>query len=165
MFDTFGFVLVVAGVWLAIGLALAPVMHRGGHGSIAWLVVGALTGPFGVVLAVYAARHGGAFEMSTVSRARRRAGGPANVLVGYDESPESTAALDAVVAVLGDRIGRLTAATVVPYGDVGAEERRATDGLKFLAHQAQRRRPGSVDHRHFGDRLVPTLTRPSALPG
>jgi nucleotide-binding universal stress UspA family protein len=58
------------------------------------------------------------------------------VLFGSDGSPESAAALDAAVALLGDRLGRLTVATVVPFGDVTAPERRAKEGLRRLTDRA-----------------------------
>lgn len=58
--------------------------------------------------------------------------GPLDVLVGYDGSPESAGALEAVVALLGDQIGRLTVATVVPFGDVRGKEQEATRRLRRL---------------------------------
>ena len=62
--------------------------------------------------------------------------GPVDVLVGADGSPESEAAMDSVVALLGDRLGRLTLATVVPYGDITAPERQATEALRQLTPRA-----------------------------
>ena len=47
--------------------------------------------------------------------------------------PSRTAAVDAAVALLGDRLGRLTLATVVPFGDVKAPERRAAEQLRRQA--------------------------------
>ena len=58
--------------------------------------------------------------------------GLVDVLFGSDGSSGSAAALDAALAVLGDRLGRLTLATVVPFGDIAAPERRATEGLRQL---------------------------------
>lgn len=59
--------------------------------------------------------------------------GPVDVLVGYDGSSESAAAVEAVVELLGPRLGRLTVAAVVSYGDIPELERIARDKLRSLA--------------------------------
>ncbi|MEA2826536.1 MAG: hypothetical protein QOG43_975 [Actinomycetota bacterium] len=149
MFDNFvgsglGLFGLVAVLWLATGVVLSIVMGRRGHNGFGWLVTGTLLGPFGVVLAVDAGRHGErlapmmvtASAHATAATAEAPAGtGPVDVLFGSDGSPEAAAALDAAVALLGDRIGRLTVATVVPYGDITAPERRATEGLRRLTQR------------------------------
>jgi nucleotide-binding universal stress UspA family protein len=136
MFDSFGFVAAVIAAWLAIGVALAVVMGRRGHDSVAWFVVGTLMGPFAVLLAVDAWRHGEESQADTVGAGAARGGGAVDVLVGYDASAESAAALEAVISVLGERIGRLGVATVVPYGDIPERERAATDRLRRLADES-----------------------------
>ena len=148
MFDNFvfsglGLFGLVAVVWLAIGVVLSVVMGRRGHNGFGWLVTGTLLGPFGIVLAVDAGRHGEGLTPLSVPRAERSTAdtapapapagaGPVDVLFGSDGSPESAVALDAAVALLGDRVGRLTVAMVVPYGDVTAPERRAKESLRRL---------------------------------
>lgn len=132
-----GFGLAVAGAaaWLAIGVVLSVVMGRRGHDSFGWFVLGTLLGPLGVVLAVDARRHDERLEVAPLSDGAPALSGTGsvNVLVGYDGSPESAAAMDAIVALLGDRLGRLTVATVVPYGDVREQKRQAEGGLRQLA--------------------------------
>jgi len=132
-------VLVVGALWMTIGLTLSIVMGRRGHSGFSWLVLGTVCGPLGVVLAVDAGRHREGLAPEPVSRGRvttsvaSAEGGPVDVLVGYDGSPESAAALAAVRALLGDRLGRVTVATVVPFGDIRANEAAATEGLRRLA--------------------------------
>jgi nucleotide-binding universal stress UspA family protein len=119
--------------WVAIGLLLAIVMGRRGHNSFGWLVIGILLGPLAVVLAL-TARGQEALRPARLRPGSRSLGGPGtvDVLVGYDGSPESLAALDAVPELFGERLGRVTVATVVTYGDVKELERKATAGLREL---------------------------------
>ena len=133
-----GLVIAVAVGWVAIGLLLSIVMGRRGHDSFGWLVTGTLLGPLAVVLALDARR-----RTEQLRPKRVRQGPPAipsrgsvDVLVGFDGSPESRAAIDAVPALLGDRLGRLTVATVVPYGELREQERVATKALRSLEGQA-----------------------------
>lgn len=142
MTESFGFFLAIATTWLGIGVALSIMMGRNGYNSFGWFVLGALLGPLGVVLAVDARRHAERLEPSTLAgRTPATTGkGPVDVLVGYDGSPESDAAMDAVLDILGDRLGRLTVATVVPFGDIREQERLAAAMLRGLAP----RQPGRV---------------------
>lgn len=134
MFESFTFVGFIVVTWVITGVVLAIVMGRRGHNGFGWLVTGILLGPFGIVLAVDAGRHTERLEPLPVRDAAPvTAGtGPVDVLVGADGSPESEAAIDSALALLGDRLGRLTLATVVPYGDIRAPERRATEALRRL---------------------------------
>ncbi len=134
MTDSLGFFVVIGAAWLAIGLVLSVVMGRRGHDTFSWLLLGTVLGPLAVVLAVEAGRHDERLRPAPVTggTSASAGNGPVDVLVGYDGSPESTAAIDAVVGLLGDRIGRLTAATVIPYGDVKEPERLATEALRQL---------------------------------
>jgi nucleotide-binding universal stress UspA family protein len=142
MFENFsssgiGLVGLVAVIWLATGVLLSIVMGRRGHNGFGWLVMGTLLGPFGVALAVDAGRHGERLEPQSVPGPASAAGtGPVDVLFGSDGSPESATALAAALALLGDRLGRLTLATVVPFGDVTAPERRAKAALRLLRDRA-----------------------------
>jgi nucleotide-binding universal stress UspA family protein len=145
------FFAVVAGSWLAIGLVLSIVMGRRGHNGFGWFVLGAMLGPFGVVLAVVTRRNGERLRpVPVVGRVPATPGsGPVDVLVGSDGSPESAAALDAAVELFGERLGRLTVATVVPFGDVKAPERRAAEGLRRLTGPGRGRTPDlEVLHGH-----------------
>ena len=142
MSDSSGFFVAVAAAWLAMGLVLSVVMGRRGHNSFGWFVLGALLGPLGVVLAVEAGRHGEQLRTTLLAGGipATVGTGPVDVLVGYDGSPESAVAMHAVVDLLGDRLGRLTVATVAPYDDVREQDRLATGGLRRLAD----RTPGRV---------------------
>jgi nucleotide-binding universal stress UspA family protein len=151
MFDSFGFFVVIGSIWVAIGVALSVVMGRRGHNGFGWLVTGTLLGPFALVLAIDARRHNERLRpVPLVGTVPATVGtGPVNVLVGSDGSPESAAAMDAAVELLGDRIGRLTVATVVPYGDVREPERLATQRLRELAGRTSGRTPDlEVLHGH-----------------
>ncbi len=134
MSDSFSLVLAVGGGWLVIGLVLAVVMGRRGHSGFAWLVLGSVMGPIGVVMAFDAGRHEEAIGATTLAGDTGVAGnGPVDVLIGYDGTPRSATAIDAVVALLGPRLGRLTVASVVAYGDVGRPRELAEEGLRRLA--------------------------------
>lgn len=143
MFDSVAFLVLVAVAWFAIGVVLAVLMGRRGHNSFGWFVLGAMLGPLAVVLAVDARRHGEGYEHLPVPVGEPGVvgPGPVDVLVGYDTSNESAAALDAVVELLGERVGRLTVATVVPFGDVKEQEHRAGERLRRLAAERPGREP------------------------
>ena len=134
MTDSLGFFVVIGAAWLAIGLVLSIVMGRRGHDSFSWLLLGTVLGPLAVVLAVEAGRHDERLRPAPVGAGTPVAAGngPVDVLVGYDGSPQSTAAIDAVAGLLGDRLGRLMVTTVIPYGQVREPERLATEALRSL---------------------------------
>lgn len=115
-------VLVVGGAWIVIGVTLTFVMGRRGHNAFGWAVLGALLGPFAVVLAVEAV-----LDEKTRSKAVLQepvaAEGTVDVLVGIDGSPESTSALRAAIDILGPRLHRLTLAAVRPYDNAVGDER------------------------------------------
>ena len=129
-----GYVIAIAVGWVAIGLLLSVVMGRRGHDSFGWLVTGTLLGPLAVVLAIDARRRTEALQPASLNRGPPAipSSGPVDVLVGFDGSPESRAAIDAVPTLLGDRLGRLTVATVVPYGEIREQERLATNALRRI---------------------------------
>jgi len=129
-----GFVIGIAVGWVVTGLLLSIVMGRRGHDSFGWLVTGTLLGPLGVLLAVDARRRSEALEPANLRRGPPAipSPGPIDVLVGFDGSPESRAAIETVPALLGDRLGRLTVATVVPYGEIREQEHLATKALRSL---------------------------------
>lgn len=142
MSDSFVLVLAIGAAWVAIGLVLSVVMGRRGHDSFGWLVIGTMLGPLAVVLAVDARRHDEALAPARVQPGQAGTdGGFVDVLAGYDGSPESIAAIDAVVALFGDRLGRFTVATVVAYGEVQDSERAAKEALNALTERAWRRAP------------------------
>lgn len=138
MSDNVSIVVVLLGVWLAIGAALAVVMGRRGHNGFGWLVLGTVLGPLGLVLALDALRHDGQDRLAPVTILGPVHGqaGPVDVLVGYDGSPESAAALATAEALLGERAGRIVVATVVSLDRLGEEEREAEAALRRLSARA-----------------------------
>jgi nucleotide-binding universal stress UspA family protein len=116
-------VIVVAAVWLSVGLTLSLVMGRRGHDAFGWLLLGTLFGPLGAIFALEARREE-EMRPEVVSPERSHGPGPVDVLAGVDGSPESRAAVEAAMALLGPRLGRLTLATVIPY-DTGVAGQRA----------------------------------------
>jgi nucleotide-binding universal stress UspA family protein len=134
MSDSFGLVVAIAAAWVSIGLVLSIVMGRRGHNTAGWLVLGTLVGPLAVVLAIDSERNEARLEPAPLPGGPRApaGSGPVDLLVGFDGSPESAAALDAAMGLLGPRIGRLTVATVVPFGGVREQERRAGEELRRL---------------------------------
>ena len=134
------FLVILATTWLSIGLALSIVMGRRGHNSFGWLVLGSVLGPLGIVLAVGARRHDERMQPAPLNYVAAPAGtGPVDVLIGYDGSSESAAAVETVTELLGDRLGRLTVATVVSYGGIREEELLAKHGLRDLADRKRGR--------------------------
>lgn len=146
---------VVGIIWLLIGLVLSWLMGRRGHSAFVWLVLGALLGPLGIVLAwdshrrdevlqpvpLAGAGAGNGTPATATTPNTATAPGPAtvSVLVGYDGSAASQHAVEAVVALLGERLGRLEVASVAPFGGIGSDERWARGTLLQLRTQAQDR--------------------------
>jgi len=178
-------------VLMCTGLVLAGVMGRRGHDPFGWWLLGTVLGPLALPLALSAERK----RRSAVVRVLRQGtpgGGPVDVLVGIDGSPEAAAALMAALDLLGPRLGRLTLAAVTrPDGSVeqrrevarscGELERRAavveawrTEHAPLLADRScapelvleAGRLPGEVD-AHGAERppaRVPFGTQPDRSP-
>lgn len=106
--------LIVFATWSAIGVVTSVVMARRGHAGFSWGVLGLVLGPFALVLAIDAVLREQRTSLKEV-HAGSTEGGDIDVLVGVDDSPESVAALSAVRALLGPRLGRLMLATVIDY--------------------------------------------------
>lgn len=98
---------VIAAVWVAFGAAAAAVMHRRGHDTYAWAVVFVVLGPLALPMAIAADRHLPAAPDVPPHH------GELEVLAVHDGSPDADAALDAALAILGDRVTGLTIACVV----------------------------------------------------
>lgn len=106
--------------WVTAGLALGWLMGRRGFDAYTWALFGVVLGPIAIALAVAWTIHPPAHEPTLLRQGASRRAGALDVLVGWDGSPESHAALAAVDRLVGDRIGRLTLAHVVPF-DASAE--------------------------------------------
>ncbi|MFP5319966.1 MAG: universal stress protein [Acidimicrobiia bacterium] len=133
MTDSLSSLVVIVVLWVAIGLVLSLVMGRRGHLAGAWLVLGTLLGPLAVILALDASRHDEVLLPRPVGQREASAAGLVDVLVGYDGSPQSAAVVEAVGRLLGERLGRVTVATVVPFDGPVDPERQAAAGLKQFA--------------------------------
>lgn len=106
--------LVVIGVWIAIGIIAAVIMGRRGHAPFSWGALGAVLGPLVIPLALGDMKRERA--ASAVTLTEGEAGpGPVDVLVGIDGSPEALGALTSVIDMLGDRVGTVTLAAVLDY--------------------------------------------------
>ena len=132
--------LVALAAWLAIGLGLSFVLGRRGHDPFSWFVLGALLGPVAVAFAFYAWRHEEPRESeviaaSPLAQGEERGEGAIDVLLGFDDSAESRAAVASVIRLFGARLGRLTLMTVIPFdgGAVVEEQARA-----LLQREAER---------------------------
>ena len=134
-------VLSLALSWLFIGVGLSWFMGRRGHLAFGWFVFGTLTGPMAVALAATVRRRpkGGLVKEVRMPATAR---GDVDVLVGVDGSASSFAAVDAAVALVGPRIGRVTFATVLPYEAGREDERRAAALLEDLGRRSGRQGVG-----------------------
>lgn len=106
------YVVIVLVAWLLFGLAVAVVMIRRGHSTPIWLSLTFL-GPLTIFLVLSAVdeEHPHAADVQPGSPG----GGSVDVIVGLDGSPASDAALRAVPALFGSRLGRVTVATVLDF--------------------------------------------------
>jgi nucleotide-binding universal stress UspA family protein len=116
-------------LWPLIGLGLALVLRGRGHDPFGWLVLGMLLGPLAVAFAFdsVANEQGDLVEVRAPTPGHGE--GLLDVVVGFDGSPESHAAVSCAERILGDRIGRFTLATVVPFDAGQADERQARAAL------------------------------------
>jgi nucleotide-binding universal stress UspA family protein len=134
--------------FVTIGVAASIFMGRRGHNPFAWLLLGAMLGPLVIPVIAVAVNEERMRERREVVGGTS-AGGPIDVLVGIDGSPEAEAALHAASALIGPLIGRLTLATVEDFDTAGSRtpldlERRAVETLERVASSVEARRPGAV---------------------
>lgn len=149
----------VVAAWVVAGLAVAWVMARRGHRLFTWGLTGAVLGPLTALLALdHLRRLRG--QPSRRLQAAPQGGGPVDVLVGIDGSQQSQAALRTALELLGERVGRLTLATVVTY-DAALGDHRAPPG-------ALEEREAEASLREAAGELVPgqaTLVLLAGTPG
>lgn len=100
--------------WISVGPVLSVVMGRRGYSPAAWGILGAILGPLALPLALDTFWRRRDDEPSVLATAPHRPG-PSSVLVAIDGSAEARMALARAVALLGDRIGRLTLMHVASY--------------------------------------------------
>ena len=123
------FLSLLMATFACIGLVLAIGMGRLGRSSFAWGLLGLLLGPIALLLALVEVRDERPWWTRLVATGDP-GGGPVDVLVGIDGSPESTAATTAALELLGGRVGRLTLVAVTDLDDsyAGREERMRLQG-------------------------------------
>ena len=133
-------------VWLAIGLTASIVMGRRGHDAFGWLVIGTVLGPLAIPIAVRTIR-----EERPIHGREIQAGSPGagsvDVLVGLDGSAASERALRRSLELLGDRVGRLTLATVLGHEGPATgsfDEGDAVAAIERIAEALPGRDPGVV---------------------
>jgi nucleotide-binding universal stress UspA family protein len=107
--------LLIGAVWLATGVVLASVMGRRGYDPFVWWLLGTLLGPLAIVLAIFSTR--GRRHAAPLHPRGSGVPGRVDLLAGLDDSTHATAALEAALDMLGDRLGRVALATVLPLDD------------------------------------------------
>lgn len=117
MTPTTWLVIAVVG-WLGIGVVLAAALGRRGFDSVSWLLIGIVLGPMAIPIAWNCIRRDETLSPQVLAApaAARDATG-IDVLVGFDGSPEASGAVNEAIVLFGDRLGRLTLATVVPFDE------------------------------------------------
>ena len=143
------FVLGVAAVWLAIGVAAGVVMARRGHDFRTWFGLGAISGPLVIRLIADADAPEPAEPRDLTTGFP--GDGPVDVLVAIDGSPDSYRALREATDLLGDRIGRITVAAVL---DIEADSDLSPDDDR---DRAQADLAAAVEYLASVD-LTPTST-------
>jgi nucleotide-binding universal stress UspA family protein len=145
--STTAVLLIVLAAWLGIGLTLAVVMGRRGHGAFQWFLLGAVLGPLALPLAWTAIRDEGHASTSHLTESPA-GGGSVDVLVGIDGSAEAAHALRTTIELIGTNVGRLTLANVVTFDEASPQarrdEERAAELLEATASSIQTHTPGRV---------------------
>src|SRR5688572_12112065 len=95
-------------LWPLIGLGLAFVLRGRGHEPVGWLFLGMLLGPLAVVFAFDSVANEEAELVEVLVRPRGHREGCLDVVVGFDGSAASRAAVGCAKRLFGDRIGRFT---------------------------------------------------------
>ena len=128
---------VLLGVWLLTGLVLAVVLGRRGHDPFGWLVLGTLMGPVAIFLALDAVEHDEQDVVEVVAPPSGHSHGQVDVLVGFDGSAGSKAAVSVAERLFGDRVDRLTLVNVVPFDTGHIDDREARSKLLEAARATQ----------------------------
>jgi nucleotide-binding universal stress UspA family protein len=135
--------LVLVLIWLLIGVIASVVMGRRGHAPFTWGALGAVLGPLVIPLARQNLR-GDRDAVPVVLSPGAPAAGVVDAVIGIDGSPESRAAVDAVIDLLGERLGQVSLVAAIHYDtareDWHPEERtHAESALRAAAEQFRAR--------------------------
>lgn len=145
--DTATIVLVIALGWALFGVSMALLMGRWGYQPFMWLVLALVLGPLVLPLAANTNRLDRPRVVARLSTGRDRRG-RVDVLAGVDGSAASEAAIRSAIDLLGQRIGRLTVATVVDFDTAAMspenEERRRAHELLRRATEALEPKPDAI---------------------
>ncbi len=123
---------IVAAVWVAVGVVCAFIMRRRGHDFYVWLALGTVLGPLVVPLALERARFHGALEKEseTIPTPPRRG---FDVVAGIDGSDESLAAVGSALDLFGESVTSLAIVTVLDYDSessaAGSEPREEAQAI------------------------------------
>lgn len=139
--------LVIAAVWVAIGVVTAVVMGRRGFSAWTWLVVGVVLGPLVVPLAIAATRERRPVLFRRLTEGVPGTGGT-DVLVGIDGSDGAREAARASLSIVGS-VGRCTLAAVLDRDVLSArvereERQRMLDALEAASALLPDRQPDTV---------------------
>jgi nucleotide-binding universal stress UspA family protein len=129
-----GWLVLVAVIWILIGVATALAMGRRGHSPWGWGLLGAVLGPLVLPFVMLGLHDESIPEPVRVVHRGTTAATGISVLVGVDGSPQSHAATEAVVALFGPRLRSLTLATVVDFDTA----QRIEDGADPESERAAR---------------------------
>jgi nucleotide-binding universal stress UspA family protein len=105
----------VAVIWIAIGVVTALFMGRRGYSPWGWGLLGAMLGPMVLPFLFLRPYEKAAPDPLRVVHRGTTAPTGISALVGVDGSPQSHAAAQEVVALFGPRLRSLTLATVVDF--------------------------------------------------
>ena len=116
--------------WVATGVVAVAVMRHRGHDTFAWALLFVVLGPLALPVAISSDRH------RPTEPPRPLPPGGLDVLVAHDGSADASAALDAVLSLLAEKMTSLTLAAVVDL------EAPTTVRGKDTQRQAQERLDG-----------------------
>ena len=134
---------VIATVWISIGVILGFVMRKRGHEFYGWFALGSVLGPLAIPVAFERVRAESQVDESL--HGARRTPGDFDVLVALDGSEASEEALKRALPLLEASPTSYTFATVLPY-----EAHALPDGAeeKTRASEMLRNAAGLVDSKH-----------------
>jgi nucleotide-binding universal stress UspA family protein len=117
--------------WIGLGAVQALFLGRRGFDGLSWFLIGVVLGPLSVLVAWNCVRRDERLQPRTL-RDGVPGRGPTDVLIGFDGSPESRAAIRAVEDTVGAQLGRVALATVLHFDDPPEDEHRRVAALEAV---------------------------------